>query len=251
VSKRGGVATWTLAATFVAGSVGAGDLVMPARTRPFPRVVAPRASPPPALRLVWLDVTGTARGVDEMARAEARSILERSGLDVIWRGGKVGELARPGEILVILLARGAVYRSSGRPVLGATPSDRRSAAHVWIHVGSVRAAIGLGSEPAAMALRARARRNLGVALGRVVAHEVVHAVAPSVAHRGELMAERLSRRDLTASAISLEPRTALAVRSAVLGLADPPRSRLGVQAANRETESSEVGGPTPRQTGVR
>lgn len=66
--------------------------------------------------------------------------------------------------------------------------------------------------------------RLGIALGRVLAHEIIHSIAPDCPHTATgLMAERLSRRTLTAPGVKFD---ALATRhlrrsAASLGLGAP------------------------------
>ena len=206
-------------------------------------VVGPRVRPPssvplvasPVLRLVWVDPTGIGVGAEAGARDEARSLLQKMGATVTWRRGDAGELARPGEVRVILLDR--TVAQSGKPVLGATPPRFDGAPFVWVHVRSVRAVIGLDARGPAFTMVAAASRDLSIALGRVVAHELVHALAPSVPHGTGLMSAMLSYRQLTASSIPFEAEVGLAVRGALRG--DPPGSPpdTGVLAAATGTEN--------------
>ena len=65
-------------------------------------------------------------------------------------------------------------------------------------------------------------RRLGVALGRVLAHELVHTVAPECPHtRNGLMAERLSRRMLTAPGVGFDALATRHLRLAAAGMAAP------------------------------
>jgi hypothetical protein len=240
---------WTVAAAFVARSLTAGDVVLPPRRAPLPGPPSSKQAAPVVLRLAWLDVSDITRGVDHIARSEARSILKKTGLEVVWRRGGAGELARPGEVRVILLRRSLFDGRSGHPVLGSTPPGARQYPNVWIHVGSVRAALGLRSDSPANELRPRARRDLGVALGRVVAHEVVHAVVPSVEHHGELMSETLTRSDLAGPRLRLAPGVALAVRAAVLGLSAPGQPGSGLRAATGDAHSAAVRDRAPVRGG--
>lgn len=191
-----------------------------------PSAVAGEAPVP----LVWMDPAGVAVGLDAMAREEARSILERVGAPVLWRVEKAGGLARPGEVRVILLDRSA-ERGPGTPVLGATPPRFEVAPVVWVHVPNVRAAIGLRPRGPVAAIEAPTTRTLGIALGRVIAHEVVHALAPSVPHGKGLMSASLSRGQLTATWIAIEESVLDSVQAALRGDPFLPRSETGVLAA--------------------
>lgn len=178
------------------------------------------------LPLAWLDVSSVTTGVDGLARSEAAEILKEAGLPVIWRRGDTREAGRPGEIRVILVDRLQVKPDSGQPILGATPADPRSQPFVWIHVRSVRAALGLGLSEPSQGLPVAARRDLGVALGRVIAHEIVHALAPWVHHGGELMSACFQPKELTGPRLRVGPDTARAVRTALRRGIDAPTARV-------------------------
>jgi hypothetical protein len=163
-----------------------------------------------------MDPARVATGLEVVARAEASSLLRKMGVRVSWRRGEAGEAARPGEVRAILLDRGVAF-APGRPVLGATPTRFEGAPFVWVHVPSVRVAMGLPPDGPTAAVEPCLVRALGVALGRVVAHELVHALAPSVPHGTGLMSERLTFRQLTAATLPMDPGVGLAVRAALRG----------------------------------
>jgi hypothetical protein len=122
--------------------------------------------------------------------------------------------------------------ASREPVLGATPREARTYPVVWIHVPGVRATLRLAVDADGTPMPARDRRALGVALGRVIAHEVVHVVAPGLSHGRGLMARALTRRELTAPRISFEPRVALVVRAAVRAAPLAPPAAPGILAVS-------------------
>ena len=68
-----------------------------------------------------------------------------------------------------------------------------------------------------MALPPLERRLLAIALGRVIAHEVVHARVPSLPHGTGLMSGSLTRRQLTVASIPFEPEVAFALQAALRG----------------------------------
>ncbi len=198
-------------------------------------VLAPRfppsaPAPASALALVWMDPAGVAVGVESPARDEARALLRGMGVSVSWRRGEAGELTRTGEVRVILLDR-AAYRAPGVPVLGATPERFEAAPLVWIHVPSVRAVLGLRPAGSPVIADFASTRALAIALGRVVAHEVVHALAPSLSHGTGLMSASLTRRQLTAPTLPFDPRVGLAVRAALRGEPSLPPAGTGVIAS--------------------
>ena len=78
------------------------------------------------------------------------------------------------------------------------------------------------AKPSRRRLPGSQSRRLGVALGRVLAHELVHTVAPECPHtRNGLMAERLSRRMLTAPGIGFDALATRHLRLAAAGMAAP------------------------------
>jgi hypothetical protein len=237
MSSRIGAFVVSQAFAVVAGVATAADapgLVHAARV--LPGAPPARAEAPLAVRLVWLDPADVAAGIELVARAEAESLLSRMGLTVSWRRGSTGEEAQAGEIRVILLDRGA-QRGTDTPVLGATPERFAGAPLVWIHVPNVRATLGIGARQSLFALDRPAFRAVAIALGRVIAHEVVHALDPKIPHGGGLMSERLTRRQLTAASICFEPEVAFAVRAALRGDPVVPRADAGLlaaEAASRE-----------------
>ncbi len=205
-----------------------------------------------SIRLVWLDPIGATVGVDGVARDECRSVLERADLDVVWRKGSGGEQARPGEIRVILVDHFVMDAQVRRSIMGATPARTREHPVVWIHTGSVLATLGFPPDFPILDLPLRARRDLGVAVGRVVAHEVVHVLVPSLKHDRGLMSPMLTPETLTSSRLSLDPGAAELVRAALQGRPGPARPEAGVLAASGAvaagppTRSTQPSGPRPR-----
>ena len=108
-------------------------------------------------------------------------------------------------------------------MLGATPSSFQGERFVWVHVPSVRAAAGRPTRGSGPNLEFHSARRLGIALARVIAHEVVHALAPELPHGSGLMSARLDQRMLTAPTIAIDPQVGLAVRTALAGA--PPAAR--------------------------
>jgi len=209
------------AAPFVSGSPATLPLV-------------PAVSQTPSARLVWLDPAGAAFGTEAMVRPEVARVLRAMGVSASWRRGEPHELAREGELRVIFLNRGA-ERGHRVPVLGATPASFQGERFLWVHVPSVRAAVGV--QRSGPSLDVHSARRLGIALARVIAHEVVHALAPSLPHGSGLMSARLDRRMLTDASIAVDPQVGLALRTAILGAT--PASRpidtiLAVESTYRE-----------------
>jgi hypothetical protein len=166
----------------------------------------------PSLRLVWIDPSGIAECAEAIARLEVVHLLRGLGLDASWRLGQPQDVARRDELRVILLDR-AGARHGRLSVLGATPARFEADPLLWVHVPSVGAAVGVDPQ-AGGALDLPSAHRLGIGLARVVAHEVVHALAPSLPHGHGLMAARLDQRTLTAPSIAVDPKLSLDLRSA-------------------------------------
>lgn len=115
-------------------------------------------------------------------------------------GVAIGE---PGEPRSIFLSLGAAERALGLPLArrrGAPAEAKRPKRR----------------------LNGSQSRRLGVALGRVLAHELAHTIAPDCPHtRNGLMAERLSRRMLTAPGIGFDALATRHLRLATAGMAAP------------------------------
>ena len=180
---------------------------------------------PDAVGLVWVDPAGAALEQEAVARREIQSLLGRMGVPTRWRRGRAGELASADEVRIILLDRVA-RRPDGTPVLGATPPRFDASPFVWVHVPAIQAAVGLCRGRVREAV---ASRMLAIALGRVVAHELVHVLAPSLPHGRGLMSECLTRRQLTASSVPVADGVGPAVRAALMSgpsLVPPDRTVL-------------------------
>jgi hypothetical protein len=198
----------------------AGSLVSAPPSQPS---LVPTAGVSPVLQLVWLDPAGVAIGTEVVVEPEVAKLLRGMGVRATWRRGKAQEFSQPGELRVIFLNRPAPP-AHGASVLGATPSSVQGAPFVWVYVPSVRAAAGVGPRTGPLEGLASTRR-VGIALARVIVHELVHAVAPSVPHGRGLMSPRLDSRMLTGASIAADPQLGVAVRSALAGLAPIPALR--------------------------
>lgn len=103
---------------------------------------------------------------------------------------------------------------------------------IFLSLGAAERALGLPLarrqnssakvKPRSRRLPGSQSRRLGIALGRVLAHELVHTIAPECPHtRHGLMAERLSRRMLTAPGIGFDALATRHLRHAAAGMAAP------------------------------
>jgi hypothetical protein len=140
-----------------------------------PRSDSPRAAD---LALVWYDPSGALPDGFPALAAEVAAIFRRLGVEASWReGGVYGEAPIP-EVPVILLGRQPAAARRSERVLGLVVPAQEPLRAVWVFQDNVRLALGLGTG----SLGPRDVDALGRALGRVVAHEVIHAIAPEAPH---------------------------------------------------------------------
>jgi hypothetical protein len=153
---------------------------LPAPSSTLPSL--PEATSPEGLRLFWFDPTGLAPSVFEPTSREVSRIFRDVGVSLRWeRGGSDTNLGEgPLDIPVILLATDPMVGRASRRVMGLVPRGSDGPRAVWVFLSSVRWT--LGHDPRSSRLSSRQADELGLALARVVAHEVVHAVAPDEPH---------------------------------------------------------------------
>jgi hypothetical protein len=165
------------------------------------------------LRIAFVDCADLPATSVGALQSEARAILAPRGRDLKWRRVRPQHDLEPGEVPVILLAgEYPVRRSRGAVLGGVEPRAVRPA--VWVYAPTVARAIGL-TRPAATGDFA-AQRALGVALGRVVAHELVHAMAPEMTHTtAGLMAPVYGRQVLVGPRPRLDLAVSVAYRAGV------------------------------------
>jgi hypothetical protein len=137
------------------------------------------ARPRPHLRLVWFDPASAAPFAYAGVSGEVRSILGAAGVDVVWDKGAAGPLA-PGEIAVILL-NAEPARVGLRPYVMGCAIKGYERSVLWVNLTTVAQVLGLDAR-SHIAWSGRERHDVAAALGRVVAHEIVHLVAPELPH---------------------------------------------------------------------
>lgn len=149
--------------------------------------------------------------LDEGALREAtEAALAGSGVALDWdrASARTGRPAREGEARVILLGTHPTHRGTER-VLGAVFHERQTSLAIWLYVEEVRQLL----EGPARSGRAGATRDLSVAVGRVLAHEVAHVLAPGHPHSGAgLMARAVNRGTLSDAAEPLDDACLAAIR---------------------------------------
>lgn len=160
----------------------------------------------PGVDLALVNVARLPPTAVRMLQHEASSILDEGGLPATWAAA--GQQTAPdGRALrVILVATDYPRRGprAGGPlaVLGAVAPDAPRPA-VWIYTRAL--ARVLGVRWPAEAASVGAQRALGLAMGRVAVHEIVHVLSPRTGHTANgLMASRLPRRHLVGPRPGLE-----------------------------------------------
>jgi hypothetical protein len=164
------------------------------------------AATPRVVPLVWRDPLRQLPEGGDLVAHEAARALSPLGIELIWRQGD--EPASEEEAQVILLSDDAARRPG--PILGRVNPSMHGA--IWIYARPLRAALGLDSWNAYYS-PLEARCLFARALGRVVAHEVVHHLCPELSHAAHgLMQARLRPTDLTAGKPVFDPETMALLR---------------------------------------
>lgn len=164
------------------------------------------------LQVAWHDPTRCARTLEPLALRELIRLARRMGLELRPRIGECGVPAAKEEILIVLVDR--EHGSGGRHMLGCGKRAPGQQPAIWVHMPGVRAVLGIDARRALPHLRVYERRALGLAIGRVAAHELVHVLAPGVRHGSGLMSNELSLPSLVASSIEVDADVVRAVREA-------------------------------------
>jgi hypothetical protein len=171
-------------------------------------------APPVALVVRWHDPSHALPFDHAVLAGEVQSVLAPADLEMDWQAVADQSDARS-TVRVVLLA---AEQAGPSDVMGSV--QRRGASRTaWISLPAVERTLGLPTD------RTKLRppgsdRSLAHALSRVIAHELVHLLAPDLPHtRDGLMAPRLGRPFLTGQRAVLSPAVADAVRSAASGAA--------------------------------
>jgi hypothetical protein len=154
------LATWSL----VTPSPASGEPVPPAPAR---------------LRAAEIDFASLAPLTRTVMQHELGVVLAPAALALSWRRSRPGGETDSDELRVVLLRSTGV--GADRGALGST-ARQGLVPTIWVYVPNV--ALTLGLDPEAVVTSLDAQRLVGIALGRVVAHEVVHVLAPEVRHGG-------------------------------------------------------------------
>jgi hypothetical protein len=177
---------------------------------------------PPRIDLVWFDPLNVLPPVVEAVGQEVQTVFEDLGVDTTWTRGAADQPTSPPQVNVVFLA---ALPSPALPAatLGVVTVGQ-NVRTLWIVVPNVLRTLGVA--PAEVPLGRREAAAVARALGRVVAHEVVHLAAPRLGHTREgLMQKSLDRSSLVEGMLLLDAASRRAVFPALSRLADPA-SRL-------------------------
>lgn len=186
------------------------------------------------LELVWLDHHRLFSDFDRV-RAEADAVFRELGVAVRWEVGTDPEPSSSAELRIQILlmpSEPSSWRLSpaamGVVLLPDRSRSQQSSVFIFFH--PILRNLGLGRDAGAM-LRPSEKKDVARALGRVVVHEVIHAVAPKLSHADEgLMHESLLVPALSNRKIDVDQRT----RRAFL---------LGLERAGKASAAAASGSP--------
>jgi len=179
----------------------------------------------PQLGLVVYDVHSQLRSNYADFVQETSAIFQEMGVTTGWRQGGLGTVHGSGqlrEIPVILLTESPGRLRSQRDVLGLIPKNQPPA--IWVFVENVKRSLGTtgGADSG----------QLAIAIGRVVAHEMVHSLAPELGHtKSGLMRHALDREALVGlrpSHLECGPAVRAALKLATLPGANVPAAAAAV-----------------------
>ena len=141
--------------------------------------------------------------------AEARALFAPMGIELLWAPS--GSVVTRDSVQVVLLARDRSGGRMGEHTMACVQSGPRAQPAAWILVPRVRETLGLPTQPLP-----NEGLLLSRALARVMAHELIHLIAPQIPHvPGGLMNASLGRDFLIGPLLNaLEGRVAQEVRSA-------------------------------------
>jgi hypothetical protein len=190
----------------------------------LPEAEAPRGSGDD-LRLVWFDPLGVMPAPLLAVHQEVEAIFRRFGVRVRWSRGDLGTVVRASgaevpEIPVVLLPDDPVAGRRGRRIMGLVPKDSDATRPVWLFLANIRWTL---QQRPGRTLSPTDQAELSRAVARVIAHEVVHAVAPHEPHTRQsgLMHGNLDRGFLVGPEAVLDSDCAQAFLKALARLKGP------------------------------
>ncbi|MFQ5789659.1 MAG: hypothetical protein ACE5JI_04200 [Acidobacteriota bacterium] len=176
--------------------------------------------PLPRLSLVWYDPDGLLKRSYGPMKTEVEGIFDDIGVTIDWLSGRQLSAHRllssdPLRANVVLLPVEARAWNLGESVMGATMGAPGKKPGVYVFFPNVARSLGLNLAARALE-KPRAMNELARAVARVVAHEIVHFLAPGHPHRAEgLMGRRLTRSLLLRRRVGLDGVSARALVAAL------------------------------------
>jgi hypothetical protein len=179
-----------------------------------------QATPKPRVDLFWSDyrllTQKLSTGGRKTLEREARSIFAEAGIELGFFVGSPEDHGRSdGSVVrVILMPRSAEGWNAGGSAMGAVLEKNARIPTVYILVPVVERTIGLSMEANERVHDGRKAQALARALGRVLAHETVHAIDGDIPHgpEGSVMSESLTRELLLRDRLLLHETTANRLR---------------------------------------
>jgi len=172
---------------------------------------APDDEPPIRLHAVAIELASLGSVTFELMTRELSALLDETGVQLEWRRDRPSGATTPEELRFVFLDSPGRGAHAGQPVLAAS-GQVGPAPTVWVYTPSVVAALALG--PTAPLDSRPAQRALGVALGRVLAHELVHLLSPEVPHGRGVMTARVRLASLDHARPTLDASSAVALAAA-------------------------------------
>jgi hypothetical protein len=180
---------------------------------------APAAEPAVSLRILWVETGLGDRFVRNVGLLEARAVLEPVGVGIVWRSGPPATESPEDEIRVVPLAR-RLGEKDGRRILAAT-ANGIGPRTVWLDWAGMLWLASVDGNTLASAPPLEKRR-LGLALGRVLAHELIHALLPNLLHASHGLMDEAMREPLLAPA-TLDARSREALNDLVARARSAPQ----------------------------
>jgi hypothetical protein len=149
---------------------------------------SPADAEPVRLRVAAIELARLSPLTFELMTQELSVLLDVADVRLGWRRARPSGVTAPDELRVVFLDSAGRGAHAGRPILAAS-GQAGPAPTVWVYVPTVLAALGL--KPKDPLDSFEAQRVLGLALGRALAHELVHLLAPEVPHGEGVMAARV------------------------------------------------------------
>ena len=161
------------------------------------------ASRSSSVSVLWVEVEGGCGVQEDAVKAEVRRILGSVSVEVDWRSGDLARMSSEGVVMVTLLSKDRTRRS--HPPMGS--AFTKPPASVFVLCPEIVWTLKDGGDR-------WDRLDLSRAVGRVVAHELVHVLAPDLkhAHFG-LMAPSLTARALTQPGVPFDSATRNTLRA--------------------------------------